>query len=48
MIDLDYSAHHQKVHCSQIKKFLPMEKPAKTSFFGRNGSVSRGLPPKLN
>ena len=26
MLDLDYSPYHQKVHCSQIKKFLPLEK----------------------
>lgn len=49
MLDLDYSPHHQKVHCSQIMKFLPIEKPQKkSSFFGRQDSSSRGLPPKLN
>ena len=26
MLDLDYTPYHQKVHCSQIKKFLPIEK----------------------
>lgn len=36
MIDLDYSAFHQKVHCSQIKKFLPHEKQKERSFFGGN------------
>ena len=25
-LDLDYSDHHMKVHVSQIRKFLPLEK----------------------
>lgn len=49
MLDLDYSPFHQKVHCSQIMKFLPIEKVRATkSFFNRQDSSSRQLPPKLN
>ena len=40
MLDLDYSPHHQRVHCSQIKKFLPIEKKM-SNLFGRGNSGSR-------
>jgi len=48
MLDLDYSSNHQKVHCSQIKKFLPYEKPGSKPFFKREGSFSRAISNKLN
>lgn len=49
MLDLDFSPYHQRVHCSQIKKFLPIEKNI-SSIFGRKNSSSRQqnlLPPSM-
>jgi hypothetical protein len=48
MLDLDYSPYHQKVHCSQIKKFLPVDKSKMFGLQTRKNSASRQLPPKLD
>ena len=44
MLDLDYSPHHQRAHCSQIKRFLPIEKNI-TNLFGRKNSKTNLIPP---
>ena len=46
MLDLDYSPFHQKVHCSQIKKFLPEDK--KKSLFGGMGGGGQSRKSSAN
>lgn len=48
MLDLDYTPYHQKVHCSQIKKFLPENKSKIFGMQSRKSSATRQLPPKLD
>ena len=38
MLDLDYSPAHQKQHCQQIKRFLPVQEKSLGSIFGRKTS----------